>query len=65
LLSQIISACGKDSPYIVKIVLAGVTNSLLRHDNSGLNNIFVFGITDDEFARSFGFTEHEIKEMLN
>ena len=58
------SAAGKGNRYLDKIILTGIFDTLKKEGNSGFNNVEVFGITDSMFARSFGFSNEEIKNII-
>lgn len=64
LISGFMSAAGKSNRHLDKIILTGIFDTLKKEGNSGFNNVEVYGITDSMFARSFGFSNEEIKNIL-
>lgn len=63
LISDIIAPCAKegvDSKFIVKIILTGIYNTLLKEAGSGVNNIEEYGVVDKQYSGYFGFTENEM-----
>jgi hypothetical protein len=65
LLSDITSACGKDNPYLMKIVMIGIFDVLKKEGNSTFSNLRVFEISDAPFSRYFGFSEEEVYKMIS
>lgn len=55
----------KDNPYLAYGFLTGILRVAKESIFSGLNNLKVNSILDDDYSSYFGFTEHEIKEMLS
>jgi len=64
LITNILSACGKDNHYLEKIILTGIFDSIIRGFGSGFNNLCFGGIEDINFSRSFGFSEDEVTELI-
>ena len=68
--SEVIEPCAKsDQTHVEKIILTGITNTLLKEGHSALNNIHEKGVLDiDEsgglFAKYFGFSDKELKEQI-
>jgi hypothetical protein len=65
LLTNIMSACGKENAYLNKIVLTGILDAFTKEIGSGFNNLKVYRIKDVKFSRSFGFSEEEVNELIN
>lgn len=61
---QLLSTGLKDNPYMFKAILTGVLRVSQESIFSGLNNLEVYSILSSEFATSFGFTEEEVKQIL-
>ena len=55
----------KSNPYLYKGILTGVTRISKESIFSGLNNLTVDTIFDNQFSQYFGITEGELKEMLS
>ncbi len=54
----------KENNYMMFGVLTGCLNILKASVYTGLNNIKVFGISENKYADAFGFTEDEVRRML-
>ena len=54
----------KGNIYLYKAVLTGILRVAKEDLFSGLNNIGVYGVTEDRYASYFGFTEEEIQALL-
>ena len=54
----------KDNPYLEKTVLTGVSKAIREGIFSGVNNINVFTVLDNEFADDFGITEEEMDKVI-
>ena len=54
----------KDNPYLEKTVLTGVSRAIREGIFSGVNNINVFTVLDNEFADDFGITEEEMDKVI-
>ncbi len=54
----------KTNPYLEFAVLTGCLRVSRESVFTGLNNLKVFTITDDQFSSYFGFTDQEVREML-
>ena len=54
----------KDNEHLKKGVLTSVSRIAKESIFSGLNNLSVCTVMDDEFSDSFGFTEEEVSKML-
>ena len=64
-ITSMLSACGKDNNHLEKIILTGIFDTLKKEGNSGFNNVKVYGISEQNFSRNFGFNEQEIAELVN
>jgi hypothetical protein len=54
----------KDNDYLEFGIITGVMRIAKESIFSGLNNLAVFSVTDDEFADKFGFTQNEVDGFL-
>ena len=61
---NLLSGAFKDNIYLYKGVLTGILRVSKESIFSGLNNISVYTILDEEFSDKFGFTETETKQIL-
>jgi hypothetical protein len=61
---NLLSAAFKDNPYLFKGVLTGCLRISKESIFTGLNNLSVCTILDQEFADKFGFTIEEVRELL-
>ena len=59
------SNCLKDNDYVERAVLTGIFRVAKESIFSGLNNLKVSTILDDEFAEDFGFTPDEVQQLLS
>ncbi|MEM7495692.1 MAG: AAA family ATPase, partial [Myxococcota bacterium] len=50
--------------FLHKAVITGIVRVAKEDIFSDLNNLGVYGVTEDRFASSFGFTEAEVRELL-
>ncbi len=64
LVSGMLSECGKNNPHLQKIVLTGILDTVKKEDNSGFNNVVVFGIMDAKFSKHFGFSQEEVDQLI-
>ena len=55
----------KDNPYLEKTVITGVSRIAKESIFSGMNNLDVFTIMDNEFADDFGITSEEMKKVIS
>ncbi len=62
---NLLSGAFKDNSYLYKGVLTGILRISKESIFTGLNNVSVFTVLDNEFADNFGFTEDETKKILN
>jgi len=54
----------KDNPYLEFGILTGVYRVAKESIFSGLNNLAVYTVFENEMSDKFGFTEEEVREML-
>ncbi|MCP4105678.1 MAG: AAA family ATPase [Desulfobacteraceae bacterium] len=54
----------KDNEHLFKGVVTGVLRVAKESIFSGLNNLDVFTLLDEEFRSAFGFTEKEVQDLL-
>lgn len=55
----------KGNPYLYKSVLTGIMRVSKESLFSGLNNIGVYSLVSKNYADKFGFTEAEIKQLID
>ncbi len=60
----LLSGAFKDNTYIYKGVVTGILRVAKESIFSGLNNLDVYTILDNECSDKFGFTEEEVKSLL-
>lgn len=63
LLRSLLSGALKDNPVLHRGVLTGVLRVAKENLSSGLNNLSVFGVLDEDHATAFGFTEAEVARL--
>ncbi len=61
---NLLSAGLKDNSYLYKAVVTGILRVSKESIFSGLNNIAVYSILNHQFDDKFGFTENEVKQLL-
>ncbi len=61
---NMMSGAFKDNPYLFKGVITGILRVSKESIFTGLNNLSVYTILDDEFSDKFGFTEAEVKQLI-
>ena len=64
-LKSFYGATFKDNPYLEKTVITGVSRIAKESIFSGMNNLDVFTIMDNEFADDFGITSEEMKKVIS
>ena len=62
---QFYASAFKDNEYLEKAVLTGVSRIAKESLFSGLNNLIVYTVMEDNFARSFGITSEEMDEIID
>ena len=60
-----LSGALKDNSFLFKGVLTGIYRVAKESIFSGLNNLSVLTIFDEDYAKYFGFTESEMEKLLN
>lgn len=60
-----LSAGLKDNSYLEKAVITGVLRVAKESIFSGLNNLKVYSILNENFSEYFGFLQNEVEEILN
>ena len=60
----ILSGAMKDNKFLYKGVITGILKVSKESIFSGLNNVGVFTVLDNEFSDKFGFNEQETKNIL-
>ena len=63
-IKNMLSAALKTNPSLYKGILTGVTRVSKESIFSGLNNIVVNTVFDEDFSEYFGFTQEEVNEMF-
>ena len=61
---NLLSGAFKDNSNLYKGIITGILRVSKESIFSGLNNLSVYSILDDEFSDKFGFTEPEVKGIL-
>ncbi len=60
---NLLSGAFKDNANLYKGVITGILRVSKESIFSGLNNLSVYSILDDEFSDKFGFTEREVFQL--
>ena len=63
-LAELLSSSLKGNPSLEKAMLTGVQRVAKENIFSGLNNLVVCTVKDPEYAECFGFSEKEVKALL-
>jgi hypothetical protein len=61
---SLLSGAFKDNKYLYKGVITGILRVSRESIFTGLNNISVFSVLDNQISDKFGFTENEVKQIL-
>ena len=61
---NLLSGGFKDNRYLYKGVITGILQVAKESIFSGLNNLVVYTLLDEEFSTTFGFTEDEVLSLL-
>jgi hypothetical protein len=61
---SLLSGAFKDNNYLYKGLITGILRISKESIFTGLNNVSVYSVLDDEFSDKFGFTEPEVKQIL-
>ncbi|NMM63072.1 AAA family ATPase [Clostridium sp. P21] len=64
LIRNLLTAALKDNPYAEKSLITGILRVAKESIFSGLNNLKVYSILSFRFNDKFGFTEEEMKELV-
>ncbi len=64
LIRNLLTAALKDNPYVEKSLITGILRVAKESIFSGLNNLKVYSILNFRFSDKFGFTEEEMKELI-
>ncbi|HJC90202.1 MAG TPA: AAA family ATPase [Candidatus Mediterraneibacter excrementigallinarum] len=64
ILSGMLSSALKGNPSLEKAMLTGIQRVAKENIFSGLNNLAVCTVADSEYEDCFGFTEEEVRELL-
>ena len=64
ILNGILATSLKGNPFLAKAILTGIQRIAKENIFSGLNNLIVCTVQDQEYDDCFGFTEEEVKELL-
>ena len=59
----LLGSCLKTNPYLERALLTGITRVSKESLFSGLNNLAVYSLLDDEYSEYFGFTEAEVNML--
>lgn len=66
LISQTLcSPVSKTNPYLEKLILTGIFDTTQKESGSGCNNVNVYGISDINFSKSFGFSNDEVAYLVD
>ncbi len=58
------SPVSKTNSHLEKLILTGIFDTLQKESGSGCNNVSVYGISDIQFSRSFGFSKKEVADVV-
>ena len=61
---NLLSGAFKDNANLYKGIITGILRVSKESIFSGLNNLSVYSILDNQFSDKFGFTEQEVKEII-
>ena len=64
-LAGFLSTSLKGNPYLERAMLTGIQRVAKENIFSGLNNLMVFTVNDSEYEDCFGFTEEEVRKLLD
>ena len=59
----LLGSCLKTNSYLERALLTGITRVSKESLFSGLNNLAVYSLLDDEYSEHFGFTEAEVNML--
>ena len=61
---NLLTGAFKDNTYLYKGVITGILRVSKESIFTGLNNVSVYSVLDNQFSDKFGFTENEVKQIL-
>ena len=64
MLNRFLATSLKGNDYLQKAILTGIQRIAKENIFSGLNNLVVCTVQDEDYDDCFGFTEQEVKELL-
>ncbi|MEM7589200.1 MAG: AAA family ATPase, partial [Myxococcota bacterium] len=64
LMKGLLGDCLKDGPFLNRAVLTGILRVAKEDIFSELNNPGIYGVLDQPYSSWFGFTEHEVNQLL-
>ena len=64
-LAGFLSTSLKGNPYLERAMLTGIQRVAKENIFSGLNNLTVLTVNDSEYEDCFGFTEEEVRKLLD
>ena len=64
MLNRFLATSLKGNDYLQKAILTGIQRIAKENVFSGLNNLVVCTVQDEDYDDCFGFTEQEVKELL-
>ena len=64
-LAGFLSTSLKGNPYLERAILTGIQRVAKENIFSGLNNLTVLTVNDSEYEDCFGFTEEEVRKLLD
>ena len=65
MIREFLGNCLKTNPYLERALLIGITRVSKESLFSGLNNLVVYSLLDDEYSEYFGFTEEEVNMLAD
>ena len=65
MMRSLLGTCLKTNDYLEAALLTGITRVSKESLFSGLNNLVVYSLLDDEYKNYFGFTEEEVKMLAH
>ena len=63
IIREFLGNCFKTNHYLDRALLTGITRVSKESLFSGLNNLAVYSLLDDEYSEHFGFTEEEVNML--
>ena len=62
---DLFSSALKDNPYLERGLMTGILRVSKNNMLSGLNNLEIYTLLDQQYATYFGFTEKEVNELIH